>query len=482
MELAIPIAIVAIVLLIPSIFLLLRMLKTTGELRQLDADLATKTKELEHANTQLESAGEDSAAAQQLRVEVAGLQQQLNDKNAALARADASSKTLEAKRDELQTRVQELVGAESQLRQQVKEISAQLGDRDHLEKRFTDAFDALAGKSLKRTQESLTLAANETLKEREAAVKKLVDPLSQKVDALEKARVEGTTKIEEQIKMLAQSKDHLAEQTNRLSSALQHKPQVRGQWGEMQVERALELGGLVKGKHYFPQSTLEDGLRPDFIVKMPHERDLAIDSKVPLNAYLEAEAADNNDAREAALRRHADAVHRYAEQLGQKAYQDKLESSIDYTVMVVPEFALAPAEQHHHDLIVRALKRKVLITTHSNLVALVSTVALGWKERVVFEEARNVATLGIELHDRLTVYAGHVNGVGRALSQAVDRYNDSIGSFERNVLTSANRFPELGVQVTKEMPSANMVDAKVRPMTKLEPTAIDAGNGYDSES
>ena len=482
MELAIPIAIVAVVLLIPSIFLLMRVLKTTGELRQLDADLAAKTKELEHANAQLDAAGEDSTAAQQLRVEVAGLQQQLNDKTESLARADASSKDLEAKRDELQTRVQELVGAESQLRQQVKEISAQLGDRDHLEKRFTDAFDALAGKTLKQTQESLAHTENETLKQRQEAVEKLVKPLSERIDRLDKARVESHSKIDEQIKMLAQSKDHLAEQTNRLSSALQHKPQVRGQWGEMQVERALELGGLVKGKHYFPQSTLEDGLRPDFIVKMPHERDLAIDSKVPLNAYLEAEAADNNDEREAALRRHADAVHRYAEQLGQKAYQDKLESSIDYTVMVVPEFALAPAEQHHHDLIVRALKRKVLITTHSNLVALVSTVALGWKERVVFEEAQNVATLGAELHDRLTVYAGHVSGVGRALSQAVNRYNDSIGSFEHNVLTSANRFPDLGVPATKEMPTVNRVDASIRPLTKLEPTAIDAGNGYDSDT
>lgn len=482
MELAIPIAIVAVVLLIPTIFLLVRVLKTTGELRQLDADIAAKTKELEHANAQLDAAGEDSTAAQQLRVEAAGLQQQLNDKTESLARADASSKDLETKRDELQTKVQELVGTESQLRQQVKEISAQLGDRDHLEKRFTDAFDALAGKSLKQTQESWTRTANESLKEREAAVKKLVDPLSQKVEALEKARERSQGMLQQQIESLVKSNSELSNQAQSLSSALKYKPQVRGQWGEMQVERALQLGGLVKGQHYFPQMTTGDGLRPDFIVVMPHERKLAIDSKVPLNAYLEAEAATDDQAREDALSRHADAVRTYANQLGMKAYQDKLESSIDYTVMVVPEFALAPAEQHHHDLIVRALKRKVLITTHSNLVALVSTVALGWKERVVFEEARNVATLGIELHDRLTVYAGHVNGVGRALSQAVDRYNDSIGSFERNVLTSANRFPELGVQVTKEMPSANMVDAKVRPMTKLETTAIDAGNGYDSES
>lgn len=482
MELAIPIAVVAVVLLIPSILLLLRVLKTTGELRQLDTDLAAKMQELEHTKAQLESAGADSAAAQELRIEVAGLQQQLNDKTELLARADTTIQGLEAERKELQIKVQNLVGTESQLRQQVKEVSTQLGDRDQLEKRFTDAFDALAGKTLKHTQESLAHTNNETLKQRQEAVEKLVKPLSERIDKLDKARVESHSKIEEQIKFLAQSKEHLAEQTNKLSSALQHKPQVRGQWGEMQVERALELGGLVKGIHYFPQSTLDDGLRPDFIVKMPHGRDLAIDSKVPLNAYLEAESAETDEAREAALRNHADAVHRYAEQLGQKAYQDKLESSIDYTVMVVPEFALAPAEQQHHDLIVRALRRKVLITTHSNLVALVSTVALGWKERVVFEEAQNVAALGAELHDRLTVYAGHVNGVGRALGQAVDRYNDSIGSFERNILTSANRFPELGVQVTKEMPSANMVDASVRPLTKIETTAIDAGNGYDNET
>ena len=439
----------------------------TGALRQSDTDRAAKAQELEHLKAQLESAMEDSQAAQELRVELAGLNQSLADKEALLKRADDSNNELETQRTRLQEQVQRLTASVAELTESNRSLKAQLGDRDQLEKRFADTFDSLASKSLREQRKELSDTAVDALKAREVAVEKLVKPLSERIDSLDKARIDSSSALKEQIELLTRSKDQLAAQAERLSSALKFKPEVRGQWGEMQVESALQLGGLVKGKTYFAQQTIEDGLKPDFIVKMPHGRDLAIDSKVPLNAYLEAENADDVATRDAALGRHADAVREYARQLSSKAYHSQLPPSIDYTVMVVPEFAIAPAEQRDPDLIVRALRQSVLITTHSNLIALVSTVALGWKEHQIHQEASNVAELAAQLHDRLTVYAGHVVSVGKSLEDAVKRYNDSIGSLERNVITSVNRFPALGVPTKKTMPNPQPIESSTRPLTKI---------------
>ena len=470
------IAIVAVVLSIVVGTMLLRTQKANVELRQSHADRAAKAQELEHLKAQLGSAAEDANAVQELRVEVGRLESDLNAAKEVAERANESNERLQARCEELQVRVQDLTARVAELSEGNRALKAQLGDRDQLEKRFADTFDSLATKSLSRQGQQLTEAANRTLKEREVAVEKLVKPLSERIERLDKARIDSGSALLRQIELLTHSKDQLAAETERLSSALKFRPQVRGQWGEMQVESALQLGGLVKGKNYFAQQTLEDRLKPDFIVKMPHGRDLAIDSKVPLNAYLEAENADDVATRDAALDRHADAVREYARQLASKAYHSQLPPSIDYTVMVVPEFAIAPAEQRDPDLVVRALRQSVLITTHSNLVALVSTVALGWKEHQMHQEASNVAELAAQLHDRLTVYAGHVVSVGKSLDDAVKRYNDSIGSLERNVITSVNRFPALGVPTKKTMPNPQPIESSIRPLTKVAPQSEEDSN------
>ena len=461
------IAIVAVMLSVVVGAMLLRTQKVNVELRQSDADRAAKSQELEHLKAQLEQASEDAQAAQELRVQVGRLESDLNAEKDLTRRANESNERLEARREELQHQVRELTASVAELTEGNRSLKAQLGDRDQLEKRFADTFDALANKSLREQRKELSDTAADALKAREVAVEKLVKPLSERIESLDKARIDSSSALKEQIELLTRSKDQLSAQAERLSSALKFKPEVRGQWGEMQVESALQLGGLVKGKTYFAQQTIEDGLKPDFIVKMPHGRDLAIDSKVPLNAYLEAENADDVATRDAALDRHADAVREYARQLSSKAYHSQLPPSIDYTVMVVPEFAIAPAEQRDPDLIVRALRQSVLITTHSNLIALVSTVALGWKEHQIHQEASNVAELAAQLHDRLTVYAGHVVSVGKSLEDAVKRYNDSIGSLERNVITSVNRFPALGVPTRKTMPNPQPIESSTRPLTKI---------------
>ena len=216
-----------------------------------------------------------------------------------------------------------------------------------------------------------------------------------------------------------------------LSSALTYHPQVRGQWSEMQVERVLELSGLTKGQH---------GYETQFIVHMPHKLDIILDSKVPLTA----DNAETDKEREDRLQRHASAVKKHALNLASKGYQRGLLDSADFVAMVVPEFVLPPALERDPNLLDRALQDQVVIVTYSTLVALLKCVAMGWQERTVADEALQIGELGKELYDRLSVFAGHLTGVGTALGNAVEKYNKGIGSYEHFVMPQAKRFLSLG--------------------------------------
>ena len=515
MELAIPMAVVAVVLLIPSIFLLVRMLKTTGELRQLDTNLAAKTKELEHANTQLQSAGEDSAAAQELRIEVAGLQQQLNDKTELLARADASVKDLETKRDELQTQVANLGRSETQLTEELKNERSTLGgakeslgsaekerdqyrveleqtrireskvnaelantqellvEREELLKQAKESFKVLSTQTLEQQQKAFMESADANLKEREAAVKKLVDPLSQKVDALEKARERSQGMMQQQIESLIESNSELSGQTQNLSSALTYKPQVRGQWGEMQVERVLQLAELKKGIHYDTQVTDDLGQRPDFVVHLPNRRDIILDSKVSLKAYMDAQLADDEKTKEDCLRSHASSMRGHFQALAKKKYPSGNKSAADYVVMVVPDYALHPATERDPALMDDAAESDVVICSYSNLHPLIKCVAMSWQEREIAQNAMEIRDLGKDLHDRLAVFAGHLDGVGKGLDDAIKRYNKGVRSFDSRVTPQARRFLGHGITSTNRIADGRTVDTNAEYIKSIDAVVPD---------
>ena len=500
----ISIAIVALVLSVAVFVMLLRTLKTTGELRHTVADRAAKTQELEHLRAQLEQATEDASAAQELRIEVSRLETELQAERDVSKRANESVESLQKRRDELQGQVQELTGTASGLREQLKganesiaatktlnddlefklahqrqraeAISIREGalkaelesakellvEREDMVKQAKDSFKVLSTQTLEQQQEAFMQTADANLKEREAAVKKLVDPLTQKVDALEKARERAQGMLQEQINTLMKSNGELSNQAKTLSSALTYKPQVRGQWGEMQVERVLELAGLAKGIHYETQATDATGQRPDFIVHMPHNRDIILDSKVSLNAYMDYQHADTDAEGEECLKRHARSMRAHADQLGSKGYGAKSQSAADYVVMVVPDFALQPATERDPLLIDRAAEDQVVICGYSTLHALLKCVAMGWQERHIAEEALEVANLGRELHDRIEVFSTHLAGVGKGLDTAISRYNESVGSFDTRVMPQARRFKELGVRSTKEIKDVPTVDKVAR--------------------
>ena len=463
--------------------------KLTEERAQLDEKVKNVEQQLiereelhkeitEELNSVSERRDELQGRVQELTADVSRLETELKNRTDTLQKESGEKNALAAEHDGLQEQHQKLVEERTQLDEKVKNAEERLIERNELEKLFSDTFKALSSDILKVQGESFKSNAEESLKAREEAVAKLVKPLSEKIEELDRARVDSASALREQITTLTQANSDLASETNKLSSALTKGPQTRGRWGEMQVERALEFSGLTKGIHYTVQDSDQQGGRTDFIVHLPHERDIIIDSKVSLVAYLDAEDATDDEERTAHLVRHARSMKDHVDDLAKKEYWQNLPLTPDFVVMAIPDFALPPAVQHDPNLIDHALSKQVVLVTFSTLVPLLKCVAMGWQEREVERGALKIADIGRELHNRLCVFAEHLEGIGNALERAVGKYNDSVGSFDSRVLVQARRFTELSVQTTRSLPEPETIDLSTRPLrnqsSEIDETETDA--------
>lgn len=347
-------------------------------------------------------------------------------------------------------------------------VQARLSERiegyDSLEVRFSDAFKALSSDTLRAQSESFSSTAEQSLRAREEAVDNLVRPLSEQIGKLDRVLAEREGALGSQIEALKQASSEVASEANKLSSALTGSPHASGSWGEMQVKRALELSGLTEGIGYTTQDADGQGGRPDFIVHLPNERQVIIDSKVSLVAYLRASEAADDEERIRHLGDHAMAVRRHVEDLSSRRYSQNLPSTPDFVVMAIPDFALLPAVQQDPDLIDRALQRDVVLATFSTLVALLRCIDRGWQERRSIDQVREIIECGQILHDRLRVFAGHFEDVGKELGQAVNKYNEGVGSFNSRLLVQAQRFSKLGVPTTRELPNLRTIEASIQPL------------------
>jgi len=241
----------------------------------------------------------------------------------------------------------------------------------------------------------------------------------------------------------------LQKETRTLVNALR-RPEVRGQWGELTLRRLAELAGMIQHCDFSEQVHVrtEDGaLRPDMIVHMPDGRDLVVDVKTPLDAYLEAVEATTEEARAVALRRHALGVGERVKQLAAKNYWAQFEKSPDFVILFIPgDQFLSAALAEIPSLIEDAIRQHVIITTPSGFVALLKAVAYGWRQTALAENAAVIRSLAEDLYKRLAVFASHLNKLGRNLGNSVDAFNAAVGSLERQVLPGARKFTELGVQ------------------------------------
>jgi DNA recombination protein RmuC len=320
--------------------------------------------------------------------------------------------------------------------------------------------------------------ANASMLEREQAIAKMVEPINaallkhaEQTQALERERRETFGVMRTQIESMSSGQAQLQRETRNLVTALR-RPEVRGRWGELTLRRVVELSGLSEHCDFTEQAHVDIGergsLRPDLLVHMPEARDLVVDAKTPLDAYLDAIEAQDDDARNAALARHAMQVEQRVRELGQKSYWEQFEQSPEFAVLFLPgDQFLSAALVERPDLLENALKQSIIIATPSTLMALLKVVAYGWRQAAASENAAEIRELGAELHKRLTTFVGHLQKVGRSLGNAVDAFNSAVGSMERNVMPQARRFPELGV--TSDAPLA-----PVEPLEQLVRMPVNA--------
>lgn len=312
-----------------------------------------------------------------------------------------------------------------------------------------------------------------------APVKESLDRFDARLRDLESSRIEWHSQLREQVESVRTTGEHLRRETASLATALR-RPQVRGRWGEMHLQRAVELAGLVEQCDFDQQTSVRDGdtlLRPDMVVRLAGGKQVVVDSKVPLDAFLDAGAAEDDEERQAHLRRHARQLRTHVDALAAKSYWKQFPQSPEFVVLFVPgEAFLSHALEVEPTLLEYAAGRRVILATPTTLIALLRTVAYGWTQSRLADNAREIHTLARELYERIGTVGSHIDKVGRSLNAAVGSYNGAVASLESRVLVSARKLADLDVS-SDELPRPQLVDQAARPLTapELDQTARRAG-------
>jgi DNA recombination protein RmuC len=357
-------------------------------------------------------------------------------------------------------------------------------------------FKAAGGEVLSKAQEEFLKRAQEKFGHSEKASKEavaaLLEPVNQRLKAyeeqvtsLEQKRVNAFGELTGLIASMRAGQEDIRREAQRLGNSLTNAPKARGRWGERALQNVLEQCGLSEHTDFVTEHSIdtdEGRLRPDAIVRIPGNKQIVIDAKVSLNAYQAAFEANDDGERARNLDLHAKSMRGHVQTLGTKAYQAQFEDAPDYVVMFVPgEHFVAAALEHDPELWDFAFRNKVLLATPTNLVAIARTVAQVWRQDGLAREAREIGRMGAELYDRLRVAADHLKGVGAGLDRAVRKYNDFVGSFERNVLSSGRRLSEKHIEIGKaEIDEVPLVESAPRytetdepPKPRLVDTATD---------
>ena len=346
-------------------------------------------------------------------------------------------------------------------------IEGQLGER----------FEALSARALDASTARFLEVAEGRMENRRAAVENLVEPLKQTLARVEEqlresdeARVRSHAALAEQVHLARQTSEALRDQTQALVTALR-RPEARGRWGELQLRRVVELAGMSARCDFDEQVTLTsaDGpLRPDMVVRLAGGKNIVVDSKVSLAAYLEAAESDDDDVRAARMDAHARHVRDHVDRLASKNYWAALSPSPEFAILFIPgEAFLAPALERDPGLLEYAMGRRVHIATPTTLVSMLRTAQYAWQQAALSDNARAVFDLGRELYERLSGLGRHVDRLGRALSTTVATYNQTVGSLESRVLVSARKLNDLGV-VDGSLESPGMVEEQARALAAPE--------------
>ncbi len=341
---------------------------------------------------------------------------------------------------------------------------------------LTTTFTALSSEALKRNNDSFLQLAGTQLKPI-ADTLRAFDEKTQQLDR-ERQRAYGT--LTEQVKALAEGQERLRTETGSLRTALR-APHVRGRWGEIQLRRVVELAGMLAHCDFDEQTTVTDAdgrmLRPDLVVNLPGGKHIVVDAKAPLAAYLDSLEAEDEDTRRGHLVSHARQVRDHITKLGAKRYWQQFEPAPEFVIMFLPdETFFRVACEADPGLLELGPEAGVLPSSPTTLIGLLKVFAYAWQQETIAEDAREIASLGRELYDRLGVFASHFAKVGRALGTAVGAYNDATGSLERRLLVTARKFEGHGA-AAGDLPGVEPLDTTPLPLTATELTRAEAVQG-----
>jgi len=384
---------------------------------------------------------------------------------------------------------QKLAGLESQREAELKAADEKLKLLEQARAQLESSFKALSAEALSKNNESFLKLAEENLKKyqegaksdlekRQESIHKTVEPVNealklfnQRIEKIEERRTATDASLKEQLSHLSQAQAELSRTTGSLVQALR-APQVRGQWGEMQLRRTVEMAGMVNYCDFLEQASHETGegqrQRPDMLIKLPNERQVVVDAKVPLAAYLDALEAKEAHVQTERMLAHARQLRDHIKGLSQKAYWNQFENTPEFVVLFVPnETIFSAALEQDPQLIELGVQNKVILATPTTLIALLKAIAYGWQQEAIAREAKQIAELGRELYERIGVVTGYFNDVGKTLGKTVDNYNKAIRSVESRLLVTARKFEALDSSNTDALPDTSVIE-KVPILPKEE--------------
>jgi len=360
---------------------------------------------------------------------------------------------------------------------------AQLAEAAEVRDKMVDTFKALSSQALDESNKKFVELAQERLSsllvkgrgDMGDLLKPIADSLKQydqHVKELEQHRQKAYGSLEEQVKALGETNKNLRDKTEDLVTALR-RPEVRGRWGELSLRRAVELAGMTEHCDFNEQvsvQTDEGKVRPDMVVHLPGGRQVVVDAKVPLDAYLNAMSAESEQERVRYLKQHAAQMRAHMSQLAAKSYWEDVEGSPEFVVMFVPgESFFAAAMAQDLGLMESALESGVVLASPANLIALLKASAYGWRQEKITQNAQAIYELGKQLYERLSTLAEHLRNVGKGLENANRAYNDAVGSMEARLFPAARRFKEMGISSAKDIETVEPVETTPRTLTPPEP-------------